>query len=85
MNKLKKMSKSDIVFLFIVYATVILISVIILYPLWFVIIASISDPNLVATGEVLLLPKGITFEGFKYILEILEFGQDITIPFVIQL
>lgn len=67
MNKLKKMSKSDIVFLFIVYATVILISVVILYPLWFVIIASISDPNLVATGEVLLLPKGITFEGFKYI------------------
>lgn len=67
MKKLKKMSKSDIVFLFIVYATVILISVIILYPLWFVIIASISDPNLVATGEVLLLPKGITFEGFKYI------------------
>lgn len=61
------MSKSDIVFLFIVYATVILISVVILYPLWFVIIASISDPNLVATGEVLLLPKGITFEGFKYI------------------
>lgn len=67
MKKFKKMSKSDIVFLFIVYATVILISVIILYPLWFVIIASISDPNLVATGEVLLLPKGITFEGFKYI------------------
>ena len=67
MKKLKKMSKSDIVFLFIVYATVILISVVILYPLWFVIIASISDPNLVATGEVLLLPKGITFEGFKYI------------------
>ena len=66
MKKFKKMSKSDIVFLFIVYATVILISVIILYPLWFVIIASISDPNLVATGEVLLLPKGITFEGFKY-------------------
>ena len=67
MKKLKKMSKSDRLFLFIVYATVILISVIILYPLWFVIIASISDPNLVATGEVLLLPKGITFEGFKYI------------------
>lgn len=67
MNKLKKMSKSDSVFLFIVYATVILISVVILYPLWFVIIASISDPNLVATGEVLLLPKGVTFEGFKYI------------------
>ncbi len=61
------MSKSDRLFLFIVYTTVALISIMILYPLWFVIIASISDPNLVATGEVLLLPKGITFEGFKYI------------------
>ena len=67
MKKLKRMSKSDRLFLFIVYTTVALISIMILYPLWFVIIASISDPNLVATGEVLLLPKGITFEGFKYI------------------
>lgn len=67
MKKLKRVSTSDKVFLFIVYTTVILISLIILYPLWFVIIASISDPNMVATGEVLFLPKGITFEGFKYI------------------
>lgn len=67
MKKLKKVSASDKIFLFIVYATVILISLIILYPLWFVIIASISNPNLVATGEVLFWPKGITFEGFKYI------------------
>lgn len=67
MKKSKKISKSDRLFLFIVYGTVILISLLILYPLWFVIIASISDPNLVATGKVLFLPKGVTFEGFKYI------------------
>ncbi len=67
MKKLKRMSKSDRLFLFIVYTTVALISIMILYPLWFVIIASISDPNMVATGEVLFLPKGVTFEGFKYI------------------
>ena len=67
MKKSKKISKSDMLFLFIVYGTVILISLLILYPLWFVIIASISDPNLVATGKVLFLPKGVTFEGFKYI------------------
>lgn len=67
MKKLKRMSKSDRVFLFIVYTTVALISIMILYPLWFVIIASISNPNMVATGEVLFLPKGVTFEGFKYI------------------
>lgn len=67
MKKLKKVSTSDKIFLFVVYTTVILISLVILYPLWFVIIASISNPNMVATGEVLFLPKGITFEGFKYI------------------
>ncbi len=32
------------------------------------VIASISDPNLVASGEVLFLPRGITWEGYKYIL-----------------
>jgi len=43
--------------------------VIFLWPLWFVIIASISDPYLVNAGEVLLLPKGINFDGLKRILE----------------
>ena len=77
MNKLKKMSKSDIVFLFIVYATVILISVVILYPLWFVIIASISDPNLVATGEVLLLPKGVTLGLITRGNKVLKIDKDL--------
>lgn len=45
-----------------------MISAVILYALWFVVIASISDPNLVASGEVLLWPKGITWEGYKYVL-----------------
>ena len=33
-------------------------------PLWFVVIASFSDPNAVAGGEVTLLPKGVTFVGY---------------------
>ena len=36
----------------------------VLYPLWFVVIASFSDPNAVAGGEVTLLPKGVTFVGY---------------------
>ena len=68
MKKLKRLGKRDRIFLAVVYGSVILISAVILYALWFVVIASISDPNLVASGEVLLLPKGITWEGYKYIL-----------------
>lgn len=61
------MCRRDRVFCFIVYAVVIMLSLMILYPLWFVVIASVSDPNLVASGQVILMPKGITFEGYKYI------------------
>ena len=61
------MGKRDLIFLTIVHASVIAISAVILYALWFVVIASVSDPNRVASGEVLFLPKGITLEGFKYI------------------
>ena len=39
------------------------------YPLYFVIIASFSDPNMVNAGNVWVLPKGITFLGYKKILE----------------
>ena len=37
----------------------------ILYPLYFILIASISDQNLVANGRVFLIPKGIQYGGFK--------------------
>ncbi len=39
-----------------------------LYPLYFVVIASISDPDLVSSGQVWFLPKGVNFEGYGYIL-----------------
>lgn len=37
----------------------------IVYPLWFIVIASISDPAAVSNGEVLLIPKKLSFEGYK--------------------
>ncbi len=44
---------------------------IVLYPLIIVVSSSISDPALVATGKVVLLPKGINLEGYKAV-----FGDD---------
>ncbi|MYL46719.1 ABC transporter permease subunit [Virgibacillus halodenitrificans] len=46
---------------------VFLIVVVIIYPLIFVISASISDPAAVSTGEMWLWPVDITFEGFKLV------------------
>ncbi len=47
----------------------ILIFIVIVYPLWFVVIASISNSNLVNQGAVTFLPKDIRFYGFQQILD----------------
>lgn len=39
------------------------------WPLWFVVIASFSDPNLVTSGKVILLPREFHLNGYKLILE----------------
>ncbi len=66
---MKMKTKSDIVFDFINYILMGIILFIVMYPLYFVIIASISDPNAVNSGQTLLLPKDITFDGYIKILE----------------
>ncbi|MGO4537860.1 carbohydrate ABC transporter permease [Paenibacillus sp. 2TAB19] len=41
---------------------------IVAYPLYFVIIASVSDSTLVATGKVTLFPKGFSMFGYNEIM-----------------
>ena len=52
-----------------VYAVAFLLVLIVLYPLILVVSYSISDPSMVARGEILLLPKGINLEGYKFIFK----------------
>ena len=49
---------------FVIVLLLVFTVVAVLYPLWFVVIASFSNPNAVAGGEVSLLPKGVTFAGY---------------------
>ncbi|MED4225804.1 carbohydrate ABC transporter permease [Neobacillus cucumis] len=60
-------SKEDKIFDVVNTIFLTLICLAVLYPLYFVIIASISNPNMVYNGEVWLFPKEITFEGYKRI------------------
>lgn len=46
----------------------LLLVVVLAYPLYFVVIASISNPSAVNAGEVLLLPKDLMFVGYEKIL-----------------
>ncbi len=66
-RKVKK-SGADKVFDVILYVCSVLIFLLVLYPLYFVVIASFSDPSAVAGGQVWLLPKGFTLDGYEEIL-----------------
>lgn len=68
-SKIKNMSPADIIFDFFVYTLCILIFIIIAYPIYFIIIASVSDSTLVATGQVTLYPKGFSLYGFSEIFK----------------
>lgn len=37
---------------------------VVLYPLYFVVIASVSDADLVSTGQIILYPKGLNIDGY---------------------
>ncbi|MFD2130385.1 carbohydrate ABC transporter permease [Pseudogracilibacillus auburnensis] len=61
---MRNFSLSDQAFERINFIFVLMITLIIIYPLIFVISASISDPHAVNTGKMWLWPVDITFDGF---------------------
>ena len=62
-----RQSTGDRVFEIVNTALLALILLVILYPLWFVVIASVSDPAKVVAGDVLLWPAGVSFEAYRMV------------------
>lgn len=52
----------------ILYAFAVLFLIAIIYPIYFIVIASFSDPSSVANGQVWVFPKGFTLEGYRELL-----------------
>lgn len=65
----KIQSRNDKIFSFCIYFIATVVMLLVLYPLYFIVIASISNPDLVASGRVILLPKQVSFEGYSFILD----------------
>lgn len=68
MKKHRKKTLNDRVFYFLNGLFLALLAVIIIYPLYFIIIASVSDSDAVLAGQVVLYPVGINFDGFEKII-----------------
>ena len=69
MRKSNRQSAFDIGFDVVSTLLLIVALLIVLYPLYFVLIASISDANSISLGKVILLPKNIDFVGYRRILQ----------------
>jgi putative aldouronate transport system permease protein len=67
MKRTTRRSKEDKVFDLINIFLVAIMVILVVYPLYFIVIASISNPNMIYEGKVWFLPKDITFEGYQRI------------------
>ena len=47
----------------------VLVFLIVAYPLYYVLIASFSDPMMVSAGKVVFWPEGFTLQGYEMVLE----------------
>jgi putative aldouronate transport system permease protein len=66
---MKHHSNSEKVFDWMVHAILAVICIIVLYPLVFVLAASISSPEMVMLGEVWLWPKQLTLVGYYKVFQ----------------
>lgn len=62
-NKIRE-SKTDYIYYAVCGFILFLLAVIIIYPLYYIVIASVSYPSAVVNGEVWLYPVRLTFSGY---------------------
>lgn len=68
-SRIRERHLSDRIFNAAVFILSITTFLVIVYPLWFIVIASISNSDMVNQGKVILWPVDIRFYGYKQILE----------------
>lgn len=62
-------SKEDVIFDAVLFIILTFIFIIVAYPLYFIIISSVSDPKAVAGGKVIFYPIGLNFKGYAEVFK----------------
>ena len=62
-------SREDRIFQAVIVSVLSVVVLVTVYPLYFVVIASVTDPDVVNAGNVLLYPVRPTLEGYGYIMD----------------
>lgn len=64
-----KETRGDKIFLAFNYLYLAIALILVLYPVLYIISASVSDPKFVNSGEMWLIPKGFTLDGYMRVFE----------------
>ena len=72
-RKKSKTSMSRKIFLLCNYLLMLLITFICIYPFWYIIIYSFSEPGLVDVNPPVFLPRGFSFSNYRDIFELQGF------------
>ena len=81
----KKTSTADRIYYALVAFLSTIAFIMVAYPLYFIIIASFSDSTLVNQGQVLFIPKGISFYGYQQIFQNEQIWNGYKIRYFIRL
>lgn len=68
----QKQSRADRIFDITNYVVLSILVIIVFYPMYFVVIASISDPVFVGNGSVVFWPKGLMTLGYQKVFEYMD-------------
>ena len=58
-------TKGDRVLDVFIIVILIVIGIVVTYPIWLVLIASVSDPSYISLGKVWILPKGLNLDAYR--------------------
>lgn len=68
-NRLIRRSRADVIFDTVNFTLVVILTLLIIYPIYFTIIVSISDIDAVALGKVMYKPVGFTMDSYKAVFQ----------------
>ena len=68
-HKHVRRARADVIYDTIIFIILTFLFLIVAYPLYFVIISSISDPIEVSAGKVVFAPVGFTLDGYKEVFK----------------
>jgi putative aldouronate transport system permease protein len=66
---MRRRSKEDLIFDIANVVMLTLAFILVVYPLYFIVIASISNPDKIYAGQVTIFPADITFDGYARIFK----------------